>query len=203
MGLPGRSRRGWPASQPLRRPPPHLAHVALALVLFRIMRRLGVDAWIATAAAIVFLFLGAGAENLTWAFQMAWILTLLFGLAGLLLIDHDGAGIARDLAYWPVAVLALMCSGIAVPLVAVAGLIALLKRGWVAALRVVSVPAVVYVVWFALVGHVGYSVTHPTRAELLQLPQYVWTGLTTAVANTLGWQGSGADRKGRSSRGGV
>lgn len=169
-----------------------LAHVALAHVLFRIMRRLGVDAWIATAAAIVFLFLGAGAENLTWAFQMAWILTLLFGLAGLLLIDHDGAGIARDLAYWPVAVLALMCSGIAVPLVAVAGLIALLKRGWVAALRVVSVPAVVYVVWFALVGHVGYSVTHPTRAELLQLPQYVWTGLTTAVANTLGWQGSGA-----------
>jgi hypothetical protein len=169
-----------------------LAHVILAHLLFRVMIRIDVDPWIATALATVFLFLGAGAENLTWAFQMAWIFSLLLGVAGLLLIDHDRAGIRRDLAYWPVAVLALMCSGVGVPLVAVGGLVALIRRGWRAALRVVSLPAVVFVVWFAVVGHVGYATTHPAKSELLQVPQYVWTGLTSAVTTTLGWQGAGA-----------
>ena len=169
-----------------------LAHVILAHLLFRLMVRSHVDPWIATALATVFLFLGAGAENLTWAFQMAWILSLVLGVAGLLVIDHDGGGIRRELAYWALAVLALMCSGVGVPLVAVAGLVALIRRGWRPALRVVSVPAVVFVAWFALVGHVGYTTTHPTKSELLQVPQYVWTGLTSAVSNTLGWQGAGA-----------
>jgi hypothetical protein len=169
-----------------------LAHVVLAHLLFRLMLRSHVDPWIATALATVFLALGAGAEDLTWAFQSAWILTLVFGIIGLLLVDHDEPGIGRDLAYWPVAVLALMCSGIAVPLVAVAALVALLRRGWVAAVRVASVPALVFAVWFAAIGHVGYATTHPTKSALLEVPQYVWAGLTAAVDNTLGWQGAGA-----------
>lgn len=169
-----------------------LAHVILAHLLFRVMVRTHIDPWIATALATVFLFLGAGAENLTWAFQMAWILSLALEVAGLLIVDRDEVGIRRDLAYWALAVLALMCSGVGVPLVAVAGLVALIRRGWRPALRVVSVPAVVFVCWFALVGHVGYATTHPTKSELLQVPQYVWTGLTSAVSNTLGWQGAGA-----------
>ena len=169
-----------------------LAHVILAHLLFRVMIRIDVDPWIATALATVFLFLGAGAENLTWAFQMAWIISLLLGVAGLLLIDHERAGRRRDLAYWPVAVLALMCSGVGVPLVAVGGLVALIRRGWRAALRVVSLPAIVFVVWFALVGHVGYTTTHPAKSVLLQVSQYAWTGLTSAVSSTLGWQGAGA-----------
>ena len=169
-----------------------LAHVVLAHLLFRIMIRTHVDPWIALALTTVFLFLGAGAEDLTWAFQMAWILTLVIGLSGLILVDHDEPGITRDIAYWPVAVLSLMCSGIAVPLVTVAALIALVRRGWHAAVRVASVPAIVFATWFGLVGHVGYDTTRPTKSELLQVPQYVWTGLTTAVDNTLGWAGSGA-----------
>ncbi len=169
-----------------------LAHVVLAHLLFRISIRIGADPWVATAAATVFLFLGAGAEDLTWAFQMAWILTLVLGLAGVLLVDHAELGIGRDLWYWPVAILALMCSGISVSLVAVAGMVALIRRGWQAALRVVSVPAAVYMVWFILIGHVGFTVTHPTKSELLQVPQYVWIGLTAAIDNTLGWQGAGA-----------
>ena len=169
-----------------------LAHVILAHLLFRVMVRTHVDPWIATALATVFLFLGAGAENLTWAFQAAWILSLVLGVAGLLIVDRDEMGIRPDLAFWALAVLALMCSGLGVPLVAVAGLAALIRRGWRAALRVISVPAIVFVGWFAAVGHVGYATTHPTKSELLQVPQYVWTGITSAVSNTLGWQGAGA-----------
>jgi hypothetical protein len=168
-----------------------LAHVVLAHLLFRLIRRVGVDPWIATAATLVFLFLGSGANDLTWAFQMGYILPLVIGGYGLLLVDHEGPGIRRDLLYWPVAVLALMCSGVAVALVAAAAITALLRRGWIPALRVASVPTVVYIAWFILIGHTA-QVTYPTTSELLQIPQFVWIGLTTAVDNTLGWPGAGA-----------
>ena len=60
------------------------------------MRRAGVRPWIATLTAAVFVFFGAGAENILIAFQITFVGSFVFGLAQLLLADHDGPINRRD-----------------------------------------------------------------------------------------------------------
>ncbi|HXW80151.1 MAG TPA: hypothetical protein VEJ84_11675, partial [Acidimicrobiales bacterium] len=64
----------WPYLVPLL-----LAHVAVVHLLWRRCLREGADPWVATALATVFAFLGAGAEDLVWAFQIGFLSSLLFG----------------------------------------------------------------------------------------------------------------------------
>ena len=52
--------------------------------------------WLATVAAVVFVFFGAGAENILVAFQITFVGSLVFGLTQLLLADHDGPLDRRD-----------------------------------------------------------------------------------------------------------
>ena len=40
----------------------------------------GADPWVATALALLFALLGAGAEDLAWAFQIGFVSSVLFGL---------------------------------------------------------------------------------------------------------------------------
>ncbi|KAA0236034.1 MAG: hypothetical protein EDR02_02470 [Actinobacteria bacterium] len=61
-------------------------HVALAHVLWQIMRKLRVDAWVSTALSTMFVFLGAGAENILWAFQVGFIGSFLLGFIALYLV---------------------------------------------------------------------------------------------------------------------
>ena len=65
-------------------------HLAAAALLLVVMRRAGVRPWIATVAAGAFVFFGSGAENILVAFQITFVGSLVFGLAQLLLADHDG-----------------------------------------------------------------------------------------------------------------
>ena len=54
-----------------------LLHLAAAVLLRVVMRRAGVRPWIATLTAGVFVFFGAGAENILIAFQITFV-----GVAG-------------------------------------------------------------------------------------------------------------------------
>jgi hypothetical protein len=65
----------WPYLVPLL-----MAHVAVVHLLWRRCLREGADPWVATALATLFAFLGAGAEDLVWAFQIGFLASLLFGL---------------------------------------------------------------------------------------------------------------------------
>jgi hypothetical protein len=169
-----------------------LAHVAVAHLLWRWMRRLGSDPWVATALATVFLVVGGGVDDITSAFQVGFVLPVALGLLGIYLIDYEGASRwPRDAGYWPVAVAATMCSGMGVCMVAVGAAVALLRRGWRAAARVAAPPAAVYVVWLILVGEAHISTIPAPKWELPQIVQYVWTGLTSAIENTTGWAGAG------------
>ena len=51
------------------------------------MLRCGADGWVATAFAAVFLVLGAGYENLIWAFQIGFVTSTVCGLGLLILAD--------------------------------------------------------------------------------------------------------------------
>ena len=65
----------WPYLVPLL-----LAHVVVVHLVWRRCLREGADPWVATALGLLFGFLGAGAENLAWAFQIGFVSSLLFGL---------------------------------------------------------------------------------------------------------------------------
>jgi len=169
-----------------------LLHLGTAFLLWRVMFRSGADGWVATALTGVFLLLGAGYENLIWAFQIGFVTSTLCGAAMLILADHDRPFGARDVAVWLVAVVGLMSSGIGITMVAVAATVALLRRGWRAALITLSIPAVVYLAWLAAVGHEGFVATHVTKSTILLVPDFVWRGLTATVDGATGLTGFGA-----------
>jgi hypothetical protein len=169
-----------------------VAHLAVAHLLWRWMLRLGSDRWIATGLAAAFVVLGGGVENLTSSFQIGFVLPVVLGLLGAFLLDYSGPSRwNRDVGFWLFGVAAVMCSGIGVCVVLLGAALALLRRGWLAALRAASVPAGVYLVWLALIGKVAVSTTPAPKSELPLVVQYVWTGLTSAIEGTTGWTGLG------------
>ena len=85
-------------------------HLTAAVLLRAVMRRAGVNPWVATAAASLFAFFGAGRQDIVFAFQIAFTGALTFGLAHILLADHDGPFDRRDLIGIGFGLLALMCS---------------------------------------------------------------------------------------------
>jgi hypothetical protein len=158
-------------------------HVLSAHLLWRIMVKAGADLRVATALTAVFLVLGSGADNITWAFQLGFVGSLAAGLGMVLVVLPPTRG--RLLAAWFLGVISLMCSGLGPIMVAVAGMTALLRCGWRRALLVVVVPAVVYAVWLLTYG--THSTTSPLpHGDLALIPDYVVTGVTSAAAGISG-----------------
>ncbi|MDQ3931541.1 MAG: hypothetical protein M3252_01695, partial [Actinomycetota bacterium] len=168
-----------------------LVHLGSAHLLWRLQRRAEVDAWIATATSAAFVVFGAGGENLLTAFGLTFDTSVLVGLGQVLLVDHAGGFNRRDLGGFGLALAGLLSSGIAITMVAVAGLIALLRRGWSAALLTVGPPALIYVIWLAIIGHLGLG-AHQGNIDVANIPSFVWKGLTKTVDISLGLPGAGA-----------
>jgi hypothetical protein len=167
-------------------------HLAVAHFLWRLLRQAGVDPLLSAALASVYVLLGAGYENLLWAFQIGFIGSVAFGMAALVLVNHAGRWGARDVSAWFLSVAGLMFSGIGVTMAAVAGLTVLMRRGARQALLTLSVPAIVYLVWFFLVGDSAVESTKRTWDDVYKYPEYIWTGLRSAFEATVGFPGAGA-----------
>jgi hypothetical protein len=136
-----------------------LSHVTVAALCRAVMRRGGVQPWVATIAAGSFLLFGTGAQNILSAFQITFTGALAFGLAQLLLTDHEGRLDRRDWLGLAAGVLGLMCSGVAVAMIAVVGVAALLRRGpRVAAFHTVPLVAI-YLAWYERYGRSGMKIT--------------------------------------------
>lgn len=167
-------------------------HLAAAHLLWRVMNRAGVAPLVATALAAVFAVLGAGGENLLWAFQIGFVGSVAVGLLHILLVDHPGPFGRRDRLAWAVAIAGLLFSGISVTMTAISGLVVLLRRGARDALATVAPPAAVYVLWLAAVGRHGLDDHERTLVGMLDTPAYLWTGLSSALERTSGIPGAGA-----------
>jgi hypothetical protein len=158
-----------------------LAHAANVVLLFELVRRRAGEL-IGLAAALLLLVLGAGWEDLIWAFQMAWLLSIAFGLGALLLIRDRRTP-------WGAALVAVSLGFSAVGLVfAVAAAVQLLltpeRRREVMWLVPVGVATVA---WFAVFGRQGaHPNPAPTAANLLLDPVYALWGLGAAVAGIIG-----------------
>lgn len=122
-------------------------HIVAAVLLRVIMRRAGVNPWIATAAASLFVLFGSGYANLTGAFQMSFVGSLVLGLVHLLLADHDGRLDRRDWIGLAAGFAGLLSSGVALAMIPVVGVATLVRRGWRIALLHTVPLATVYVIW--------------------------------------------------------
>ena len=163
-----------------------LLHLLAALLIRMVMRRVGVRPWTATVVACILVFFGSGYQNIVLPFQMTLVGSLVFGLVQLLLATRDRPDMrAVDRCdYYALAAgaAALMCSGVGVSMVVAVGVAVLLLRGWRLALLHTVPLAVLYFVWFAAIGHSGYTGYHAGIGEVLSF-------VRTFVAATFGAMG--------------
>jgi hypothetical protein len=131
-----------------------LVHVAAAHVIWRISIRANANPWIATSATVVFLFLGTGAENILWGFQIGYVGALLWGLIAFLLATAESISTRRFVAILALTLFSLTWSGTAVPLVVATTLMLLWRAGWRKTLIFVVVTGGVYLGWY--LGFQGY-----------------------------------------------
>ncbi|MDH3706629.1 MAG: hypothetical protein OES57_11220 [Acidimicrobiia bacterium] len=151
-------------------------HLSAAALVRVVMVRAQVNPWLATTAAGVFAVFGTGSTNIINAFQVSFNGSLVFGLTQLLLATHPDPIRRRDVLGLAAGLVALMCSGVGVTMVAIVGLAVLLQRGWrAAALQVLPLASIYCLWWF------GYARTEEAdaldRGTLSQWVEFVWIGL--------------------------
>jgi hypothetical protein len=136
----------------------------------------------AAVASIPLLLLGAGAENLFWAFQTGFVGSVAFGLWALVLLERSGRWSLVGASV--LLILSLMCSGIGLVMVAAAVARTILdpvdRRRFVATIP----PIVVYVLWFFTFGREG--VRSGELAGPVQLAAFLRRGIEFAVGGTSG-----------------
>ena len=171
--------------------------VAQALVMhlaWRVSLRAGADAWVATAAVAVLGFLGAGAEDLAWGFQIGFVGSVMFGLLAFDLLDRRPRPQPRHMVLASLSLLAgLMCSTIGDAMVVGAAVLAFARFPWRRAVAVIALPVAAYLAWFAGVGRLGLS-AHSDRftlGTLSALPRYTWDGLSWALGRASNVQAAG------------
>lgn len=163
-------------------------HAASVVLLFELVRRRAGDL-IGLAAAALLLVLGAGWENLLWAFQISFVGAVTCGLG--MLIALDGPRTNRRLVGAMVLLTAsMMFSGIglffgvgaAVQLLATPGR----RRDALGLLPI----AIALGAWYLAFGRHGSAPSEPpTAGNLLSMPLYVAWGLGSAVAGLAGLSG--------------
>ena len=162
-----------------------VVQLVVAHLLWRLLLRVGVQPGFATAVAATFVVMAIGWENVSTAWQITIIAPIALGFAALLVLPEDDSERTRfgrrDIAVWALLVVGIMCSGTGVTMAIVVGIAALLRRGWKLALADVSVPAVVYLVWYVTWGTEGQRNQSSTADAIKGLPGFVWRGVTDAI----------------------
>jgi hypothetical protein len=181
----------WPYIVPVL-----LAHIGVMHLTWRLCRRAGVDAWVATAAVTLLGFLGAGAEDLTWGFQIGFVGSVFFGLLAFDLLDrplaNQAAHRAGTLASFAL-LASLMCSTIGDAMVVGAAVLTFARRPKREAVRVLALPVVAYALWFVFVGRLGLAASsdHFPLATFTGAPSYEWSGLSSALGQALNLESAG------------
>lgn len=157
----------------------HLAAVSGAYVLMR--RRVG--PLVATLLATPLLVLGAGAENLFWAFQTGFVGSVAFGIWALVLVEPPGrcAGLLAS----GLLIVSLMASGIGLFFVAaVAG-----RTAFDHALRprvlVVVAPVIAYLAWHAFLGRDAVGAA-ADLADPISVMRFMLRGMGYSVEAVVG-----------------
>lgn len=154
-----------------------VVHLACAAAVFLYCRK-RVAPPAALGVSVVVLFLGAAWQNLLWPFQIGFLGSVFFGVLALFFLDdEDGAGRRRDALVAVLVGLALVSSGIGVPVLLAVAAELVVRRSFRRLVTVVVPPLVAYCAW-ALV----YGASQVDLANLSQAPRYVFDAAVGAAA---------------------
>jgi hypothetical protein len=157
-----------------------IAHGANVVLLFELVRHRAGDLAGVGAAALL-LVLGAGWEDLLWAFQMAWLASVAFGLAALLVMDRRPALAAGFLG------VSLVFSAIGLFFAVAATVQLALTPEGRRDLRCLAPVAVALGAWYVAFGRfANHPNPQPTAANLLLDPLYALWGLSQSAAGVIG-----------------
>jgi hypothetical protein len=159
-------------------------HLGTAALLRVVMVRSMVQPWLATVAASAFALFGYGYENIVWGFQVGYSGSLFFGVAAVLLADHDGGAVRRDLLAFASALAALACSNVGLAMVAAMTVAVIVRRGWRPAALLTAPLVAIYVAWWAAWGHDTYRSTRSDVPTALVFAARMIRATITAVTQS-------------------
>lgn len=167
-----------------------LLHLAIAHLLWRVMRRAGVQPYIAVTLSLLFAVLASGADNILWAFQTGFILPVFFGLIAYLVITSEKEFTTRRVVVVGVLLLAgLASASTAIPITVALGLLLLVRKGWRPTLIAAAIAGIPYLAWFALFnlkpsGASGFGASSISDF-VAGVPQFMAHGFLGSLAKTL------------------
>ncbi|MEM7139524.1 MAG: hypothetical protein AAF548_00730 [Actinomycetota bacterium] len=147
-----------------------LTHVLSAGLLWLIVaRRVHVRPWVALLAVTPYLLLGTGWQNIVWAFQIGLVGSMVFGFAQLYIASNPYEISRKDYVGVVFGILAIGCSGVGVTTTAVAGLAALISRGWKPALLHTVPVGAVFLLWYATYGPEDTTPTAVWTTDMIEM----------------------------------
>lgn len=162
---------------------------AAALLFVYIRRRIG--PWAALIGAALFLYLGPAWADMIWPFQIAFVGSVVFGIAMLLALDRgDRRG---DVAAGAFLTLSLGFSSLGLSFLAAAVVDVFQRRRSHGLSRayLAAVPALLYAAWW--LGWGNEAERHVTLSSILTSPRYVLEGIAAAVESLLGLNKAGPE----------
>lgn len=157
-----------------------IAFHLLACFLVYVYARKRIGAVAALGPATVLLFLGAGAENLLWAFQIGLIGSIAAGLAALMLVNRQTLAAGVCSAVFLTLSLGMSEVGLAFLVALIVLLVARSDRR--KDLWIVAIPGALYALWY-----LGYNTSPPMSASnVAHMPAYVANEIAGAVGAVTG-----------------
>lgn len=160
-----------------------VAHVALAAGVYVTLGR-GVVA-LALASVALLLLLGSGSDNLLWAFQVGFVVSIAAGVWALHLVERRRYALAALLL-----VVAVSSSGMGLPFVAAASVMGAIQRNRSAAWLIV--PTVVYLAWLIALGPSDLAGNVSLFDYLVRLPGIVASQVVASLGALFGVPGLAA-----------
>lgn len=163
-------------------------HAANVVLLFEIVRRRAGDL-VAMGCAALLLLLGAGWEDLLWAFQISFVGAVTCGLGALFALE-----LPKSRGRLGVAIL-LLAASIAFSAIGLFFTVAAVTRISLDRERIRGVAwfiplAAAIVAWYVVFGRAGEPNASGMRlANLGALPAYVWFGLASSAGGLIGLEG--------------
>lgn len=156
-------------------------HIAILFAVAIILKKRCTSTLTALSAVCCVAFMSAGYEVLMMATNMAHVAPIFLGLYQLILIDHDGDISKRDIVASALGVIAVLCAGTSIPLIAMIALFLVLQRQFKRAVLIAAPPAMLWLMWFLKYGTLNHGVKGDTQFttfnKTAQIAQYVIKGM--------------------------
>lgn len=159
-------------------------HILAVVLVRRICHRHGVSPWTTTVLSSLLLLFGSGWEDIVFAIQIVYNVSLVAFLAHLLLVDHDGPVDRRDAIGAVLGVLSIMSSGFGPFFMFGVAMFLGLRRRWRAMAIAVVPQGVLYGWWWLTWGADPVGATSPH--SLSGAARYARLGLTATLNGMTG-----------------